>query len=135
MRETVSLPKNVSIGTALGTAALVGGIHAQFTPSQADMRVLTPGTLGHSDVSKSRRQATWLSAAFVGAIYLLTKDETTLIIGGAAVVGFDVMSRYNAEIFPGTGRIENPDAVQQVLTENADKDAAVVQMAPYQNVM
>jgi hypothetical protein len=131
----MGLPKNVSIGTALGTAAMVGGIHAQFTPSQADMRVLTPGTIGHSDVARSRRQATWLAAAFVGAIYLLTKDETTLIVGGSAVVGFDIVSRYNTEIFPGTGRIENPDAVQDLVTADADKDAKVVAMAPYANVM
>lgn len=133
----MALPKNVSIATALGTAALVGGIHAQFTPPQIDNRTTVPGTIDHADVNRTRRQATWLSAAFVGLVYLMTKDEATFIVGGVAVVGFDVLTRYNNEIFPGTGRIETPDVAARAVQEaaGAGADTKVVEMAPYQNVM
>jgi len=129
------LPKNVSIATALGTAALVGGIHAQFTPGQADIRTSLPGTIGHSDVNRSRRQASWFAAGAVGLIYLLTKDKTTFIVGGATVVAFDAITRYNNEVFPPTQRVEADNVSQEVQADAQMRDAQTVGTAPYANVM
>lgn len=130
------LPKNVSIATALGTAALVGGIHAQFTPAtQADVRTSLPGSIGHADVNSTRRQASWFAAAAVGLIYLLTKDKTTFIVGGIAVVGFDAVTRYNNEIFPPTQRVEGSNVPQDIQEDTAARDVQTVGQAPYSNVM
>jgi len=83
-------PESSVIG-GLAVAGLVYGIHAQFTPSMADMKGLPAG---NQDIDKAERQATWLSAAVVSGVSLLTKDPTIFILGASATVAMAFFTRH-----------------------------------------
>src|ERR1700750_3081564 len=80
-----------SIGTGLAVCGLVYAIHANATPSLADMQGLPAGT---ADVDAAERKATWLSAGTVAAISLIAKDPTVFVLGSAATVALAFLSRH-----------------------------------------
>lgn len=125
------LKPEVSIGTALGLSGLVIAIHQSATPSIADLRSTVPGTPPHADVSRSRRQATWLSIAAVSLVSLLTKDARVFIVGGTVAVAYDVWERYNNQVYPATGEIPDTGDMPTVIGKSGARRAQVVEMPPY----
>lgn len=100
------LKPEASIGTGLAVAALVYGIHSNFTPTVADMQGLPAG---NADVDGAERKATWLSAAIVAGISLIARDPTVFVIGSAATIGLSWFSRHATWTDSKTGpAIGNP---------------------------
>lgn len=87
----MGLKPEVSIGVGLAVAGVVYAIHANFTPTQADIQALPAG---NADVDRSERQATWLSIGVVSAISLLAKDPTVFVLGSGATVGMALLTRH-----------------------------------------
>jgi hypothetical protein len=81
----------VSIGTGLAVSAIVYAIHANFTPSVADMQGLPAGNI---DVDAAERKATWLSAGVVAGVSLLAKDPTIFVLGSATAIALAWFSRH-----------------------------------------
>ncbi len=97
----MSLRPEVSLPVALATATVVYTIHSQATPTMADIRV---GNAGNADINSARRSASWVAAAVVGAISLISKDPTVFIVGGGMVVLMDVWTRHANAVNPITGK-------------------------------
>lgn len=126
----MALAPSASLGVALGTAGLVLAIHAQATPSMADIRVAAPND-DHIDASE--RAASWLSVGVVSAISLVAKDPTIFIIGGATVVALAWWQRYGNAINPLTGdtslegsvsRLDLVSAPEETEDANLETDAS-----------
>lgn len=86
----MALKPEASVMSGLAVAGLVYGIHANFTPSVADMQGLPAG---NKDVDRAERQATWLSVGVVSGVSLLAKDPTIFVIGSAMTVAMAFMTR------------------------------------------
>lgn len=93
----MALKPEVSIGVGLGTAALVYGTYQTVMPHAADVRVTAQDD---GDVDAARRAAAWTSAAIVAGVSLMAKDPTVFVIGGAMVVGLDVIYRHSNALHP-----------------------------------
>jgi hypothetical protein len=87
----MSLAPSASIGTGLAVCGVVYAIHANATPTIADMQGLPSG---NQDTDAAERKATWLSAGVVCAISLLAKDPTIFVLGSAATVSLAFLSRH-----------------------------------------
>lgn len=110
----------ISLGLGLATATVTYAIY-QRLPSAADTRVGKPGD---DTLESVRKQNAWLAAATVGGISLLAKDPMIFIIGGATLVGLDVLARVNNYTNPISGRIDmNPFVTdEQPVQQTADFD-------------
>lgn len=95
------LKPEVSIPVALATGTLVYAIYSNSTPSLADIRTADQF---NADVSSTRKQAAWTSAAVVAGISLITKDPNPFILGGALIIGMDWAHRHADMVNPLTGR-------------------------------
>ena len=78
--------------TSLAVGAVVYGVYANATPTQADIRSLPGAT---KDIQRAERTATWTSAGIVAAISLLAKDPTVFVIGGALTIGMAWWHRHS----------------------------------------
>lgn len=87
----MALSPPVSIGTGLAVAGVVLAIHAQSTPSQADMQGLPSG---NADVDTAERRATWTSIGVVAGVSLLAKDPTVFVIGSAMTIALAFVTRH-----------------------------------------
>lgn len=85
------LKPSEAVGTGLAVCGIVYAIHANFTPTVADMKGLPAG---NTDVDMSERKATWLSVGVVSAVSLLTKDPTVFVLGSAATIALAWFSRH-----------------------------------------
>lgn len=88
----MALKPEASIMTSLAVGAVVYGIHANATPTNADTRSLAPG---NRDIQRSERTATWMSAGVVAAISLLAKDPTIFVLGGAMTIAMAWWTRHS----------------------------------------
>lgn len=113
----------VSVPAALATAALVGGIYANATPTLADIRVAPPGD---PVIQSSRKQAAWLAAAAVSGISLLAKDPTIFVMGGMMVIAFDWYHRHADATNPATGKASVRGAVGYVNNTQVQEPVANV---------
>lgn len=91
----------ISLGVGLATAAIVGAVYVNATPSLTDARVAPPG---NGDLEAARKMAAWTSAGTVAGISLLAKDPTVFILGGAMVIVLDWWYRHANEVDPSTGK-------------------------------
>jgi hypothetical protein len=87
----MALKPEASLGTGLAVCAVVYAIHANATPTIADMQGLPSG---NRDVDAAERKATWLSAGVVAGVSLLAKDPTIFVLGSAATVALAWFSRH-----------------------------------------
>lgn len=95
----MALQPSASVGIGLATAGLVMAIHAQATPSMADIRVGEPND---DNIDRSERAATWMSVGAVSLISLLLRDPMIFIIGGATAVGMAWWTRHGNMMNPLT---------------------------------
>lgn len=88
----MALKPEYSVLTGLSVGAVVFAVHAQATPSQADIQALPAGT---KDIDESERKATYLSAGIVASISLIAKDPTIFMIGTAAAIAMALWTRHS----------------------------------------
>lgn len=91
-----------AIGTALGTAGLVMAIYALTVPN---VGVIHATTAHDTNVDAARRKAAIAGAFAAGAITLLSKDMSPLILGGGAVIISDIYVRHANAVHPVTGQL------------------------------
>lgn len=91
----------ISIGVALGVAAIVGAVYVNATPTLTDARV---APVGNDDLDAARKMAAWTSAGIVGAVSLIAKDATVFILGGAMIITLDWWYRHANEVDPRVGK-------------------------------
>lgn len=104
MAEFKSKLLSADSGTMVGllTAAGVYLIYNNALPSLSDIRVSDPHD---GDVEVERKHATWMGAALVGVVFLISRDLNSYIISGAALVGIDLMYKHANAVHPGTGKV------------------------------
>lgn len=109
----MALPRQVSIGVGLATAALVWGIYNSALPTIADARVSEPDD---RDLSSAERAATWTAAAAVAGVSLIAKDPTVFVLGGSMVVVLAWWHRHSNMYNPSLGGAMTPSS-RQVMSE------------------
>lgn len=87
----MALSPPASIGTGLAVAGIVLAIHAQATPTHADMQGLPAG---NADVDATERRATWLSIGIVSGVSLLAADPTVFVLGSIMTVALAFATRH-----------------------------------------
>lgn len=89
-----------SVGVGLGLAATTYAIFDMHLPTVADVRSVEAN---NTDLQRSRRTATIMSAILVGGVAYITGDMTAFIIGGAVILGMDWLYRHADQVSPLTG--------------------------------
>lgn len=105
----MALRPEVSLPTALATAAIVYVTYDHALPSIADARV---GGCNDEHLSTSERQAAWTSAAIVGGISLIAHDPNVFIVGSAMIVILSWWHRHANAVNPDTGQLSGHMAVR-----------------------
>jgi hypothetical protein len=91
-----------SVTVGLAQAAVIFALYNHSLPSITDIR--TAPALD-SDVGAQRQRAAVLSASLLGVVFLMTKDVNSLLIGGAAMAGIDLMVKHANGVHPATGKL------------------------------
>lgn len=91
-----------SVVTGIGLGGAVLAIYGHALPPASDIRSADPHNV---DVESSRKQAAWLSASLLGLVFLMTRDVNSLLIGGAALAGIDLMTKHANGVHPSTGKL------------------------------
>jgi len=95
----------VSLGMGLATAAIVWGVFNTSLPSIAEARVTTQND---SQLAAAEKTATWVSAAVVAGVSLISKDATVFVLGGATIVALAWMHRHANLVHPEVGTATMP---------------------------
>lgn len=118
-----------SVGTGLATGGIAYMIYSMNMPPVTDVRAAEPE---NGDVDAAERTSTWIAAAFVTGVALITGDATVFVIGGAMVVVLSWLYRHANEVSPLTGKAFNGISVPGMTSDRAP-DADVLYMD--ENVM
>jgi len=108
----MALPRQVSLGVGLATAALVWGIYNSALPSVAEARVSAPND---ADLAATERAASWTAAAAVAGVSLISRDPTVFVLGGSMVVGLAWWHRHANHFNAQQGRLQ-PNAAPRAQT-------------------
>lgn len=123
----MALKPEASVMSGLAVAALVYGIHANFTPSVADIQGLPAG---NKDVDVAERKATWVSAGVVSGVSLLAKDPTIFVMGSAMVFAMAFFTRQATWTDTKTGLIA-PSPGQSAVSANDLAEGPSMQTKDY----
>lgn len=124
----MALTPEGKLGLALTSGVLVYGIFQIQMPSVTDVRM---AEAGQQDVAAAERGATWMSAATVAGIALVSKSPEVFTIGGLITVALAWTYRHADMVNPITKKASGaltPQAVAQAQMPAAP--AAVGQSAP-----
>jgi hypothetical protein len=88
----MALKPEYSVMTGLAVMGTVFAVHAQATPTQADIQALPPG---NQDIDQAERKATIMGAGVVSVVSLIAKDPTIFVMGSVMVVGLAVWTRHS----------------------------------------
>jgi hypothetical protein len=91
----------VSLGMGLATAAIVWGVFNTSLPSIAEARVTSQND---TQLQAAEKTATWVSAAVVAGVSLISKDATVFVLGGATIVALAWMHRHANMVHPEVGK-------------------------------
>lgn len=123
----MALKPEYSVMSGLTVGAVVFAVHAQATPTQADIQALPAG---NKDVDSAERKATIISAGIVAGISLLAKDPTIFIIGSAATIAMALWTRHSN--FAQDGKLLAPSNASPAGSANsAPVQADVSATTPY----
>lgn len=100
------LRPDTSVMVGLASGAIIVSIYQHNLPMGAGIRT---AEAHDDDIEKSRRAAAWTSAAFLGFMFLLTRDRNALMIGGLVLAGVDITVKHANGINPGTGKLEGKE--------------------------
>jgi hypothetical protein len=122
----MALKPEYSVMSGLTVGAVVFAIHAQATPTQADIQALPAG---NKDVDSAERKATIMSAGIVAGISLLAKDPTIFIIGSAATLAMALWTRHSN--WSMDGKYLSPKDSSGAGSANSPVAASVAETTPY----
>lgn len=114
-----ALKPEVSLGVGLATAAIVGAVYFNATPTLAEVRVGRPGD---EDLEAARKVAAWTSAGVVAAISLLSKDSTVFVLGAGMTVALDWWYRHANAVDPRSGKATVAASLAAVNTPTQQSD-------------
>lgn len=90
--------------TGLAQAGVVYGIYTGTLPNLADIRSSAP----HDEtIEQTRKHAAYMSTAVVLGTFFFTRDVQAFIIGGAALVGIDYMTKHANAVHPSTNKVDS----------------------------
>jgi hypothetical protein len=92
----------VLLGVANG--AIVVAIYQRNLPSTASVRTADPHD---GDIEQTRKASAWTSAAFLGFMFLLTRDRNSFLIGGLVLAGIDITVKHGNGLNPSTGKLDS----------------------------
>jgi hypothetical protein len=98
----MALKQEDALLTGLATAAVVYAVYQTHLPTVAGVRASKPG---NKAVEASRKQATVIAVGVVAGISLLARSPTVFVIGGAMVIGLDVVHRMANATDNTTGKV------------------------------
>lgn len=119
------LKPEVSIPVGLATSMVVYAVYQQATPSIGDIRALPPG---NTDIKRSEKQASWLSAGLVAMTSLIAKDPVILWFGSATIVGMAWWTRHANHVTPSLGMPATP--TERAVAGSVRDAPAAMQTAP-----
>lgn len=93
----MALNPEMSVMAGLATATVVYGIYQAALPPVADVRTIPEF---QPDLQATERVASWMAAAAVAGISLMTQDMTVFIIGGTMVIGMAWWHRHADMVIP-----------------------------------
>ena len=96
------LKPDSSITVGLAEAAAVYVIYQSALPNNAD---ISAAPANDSTVETNRKKAAWKSASILAFVFLLTQDVNSLLIGGLALSGIDIMAKHSNGTNPATGKL------------------------------
>lgn len=99
----------LSLAVAGGTVAFVYATFAAHMPPVIDARAAAPND---KLMSSSCKSASWMAAAGVIAVSLITKDMTVFVAGGSTVVAMTWLHRHANAYDPQIGSAVVPNARQ-----------------------
>lgn len=103
MSFTSNLKPDSATLVGLMTAAGVFLIYNNALPSITDLR---SAPAHNDDAETARKHATYESVALVGLVFLVARDLNSYIIGGAALVGIDLMYKHANATNHTTGKLD-----------------------------
>jgi hypothetical protein len=109
------LQKESSVAIGLAAGGIAFTVFNMSLPPLTDIRAADPE---NGDVFAAERTATWVAAAIVTGVGLITSDATVFIIGGTVVVAMAWLYRHANEVNPTSG------------TATSDIDAGMLVMEP-----
>lgn len=118
------------IGLALVTGTLVVGIYQMELASPLDIRSVESG---NTDVQSQERSATWMAAAAVAGISLVSKSPEVFTIGGIMVVAMAWTYRHADQVSPLTKKatgILTAETVAKTQMQEAAPATGAAQAAP-----
>lgn len=107
----MSLTPDGKLGLGLTTGVLVYGIYQMQLPTATDVRLAESG---QADVQAAERGATWMSAAVVSGVALISKSPEVFVIGGMFTVGLAWMYRHADTVNPITKRATGVITADQI---------------------
>lgn len=115
-----------SVGTGLAVGGIAFTVFNMSLPPLTDVRAADPE---NGDVFRAERTATWVAAAIVTGVALMTKDATVFILGGSTVVALAWLYRHANEVSPTSG-MATPDNAAGMLTAGAPQDSGYLDVGP-----
>lgn len=107
----MSLTPDGKLGLGLTSGVLVYGIFQMQMPTATDVRMAESG---QADVQSAERGATWMSAAVVSGIALISKSPEVFVIGGLLTVGLAWMYRHADMVNPITKKAVSSVTADQI---------------------
>lgn len=107
----MNLTPDGKLGLGLTSGVLVYGIFQMQMPTATDIRMAESG---QADVQAAERGATWMSAAVVSGIALVSKSPEVFVIGGLLTVGLAWMYRHADMVNPITKKAVSTVTADQI---------------------
>lgn len=121
----MALKPEYSVMTGLAVMGTVFAVHAQATPSQADIQALPAG---NHDIDQAERKATYMGVGIVSVVSLIAKDPTIFVMGSIGVVGMAFWTRHSNWKDSATNTL---GGVSQAGSPNTPPVAEVSETVPY----
>lgn len=117
-----------SVGTGLAAGGVAFTVFNMSLPPLTDVRAAEPE---NGDVFRSERTATWVAAAIVVGVALITSDATVFVIGGSTVVALAWLYRHANQVSPTSGTATGDlEAGGGLLTSGEPQDEGYLDVGP-----
>lgn len=90
----------ISIGVGLATMTMVYGVYQHALPPIADIRVAQQKD---HDIEAAEKSASWIAAAIVAGVSLITRDATVFVMGGGMLIAMSWWHKHADQVDPISG--------------------------------
>lgn len=105
MFKSILKPEN----SAIAGIAVVGLVYAIYQLNIGSMATAQATTANHPVLESSRKKAGYSALVSVAGLTLITRDANVGILGGAAIITMEILSRHSIMAHPETGKMQNPN--------------------------